>query len=191
MSAVAELTERQEMVLDALDEYHIEAGSHTEYQFNEKTACIMESLCLVLGYNPDALPGGNNAPYLTPPCISEHIATIMVEINDSIKDDTDRDRLKPLAALILNTAPTYKRGSVTFKKKSNKDYKRVEKQRIYKSAEFFGTHVDENWSGQPELGYFLPSKTIFQGGIFQYDKVENYIRELVDMGKFENGELIK
>ena len=188
MSAVAELTSRQELVLDGLNDYYIDSGGHGTEAFNEKTACIMEAFCLVLGYDPHNLPDGDHV-YLTPPCVSEEIATFFIEINDAIFDDDVRAKLKPLAVMILNTAPTYKKGKKTFKKKSSRDYKRAEKQRESLLYEFFGTSKEKlGWSvPSPELRRLI----LTESGNLRYAKLKKFIQQLVDVGKFENGELVE
>lgn len=182
------LTERQKLVESEIRKYRIDEGAHGAESFAMKTACIMEAICLVLGYDPD--DAKQLSGYLNPPCISKEIRTILVTINDTIRNNSQRSALKSLAPLILNTAPTYRKVTEFKTKpnrieqkqdKNNSDYRDAEKERrrLIREAGFTGPDAYENTIA------FL-----YSGETFNKKKTLDFIKSLIDVAKFENGALV-
>lgn len=179
---MTELTDRQQLVAKELKKYSIGEGGHHVSDYSQKHACIMEAICLVLGYDPQ--DRNKLSGYLNPPCISSVIKNFLIAINDGL--GTDRQRaaaLKPLAPLILNTAPTYvkvtelktKTRRETKQEKKNLDYIRAEAQRR-------NLIKDAGLQSYNDFKEFLFDKN----GSFQKKKTVDFITELIDVAKFDN-----
>ncbi len=193
MTTLDTLSERQEMVLHEIKKFRIDEGGHSKEHFAKKTACIMEALCLVLGYHPNS--STQLSGYLNPPCVSKTIKDLMVSINDEINNNQHRSALKSVAPLILNTAPTVERVRELKTKtvrelrqsKSNADYRRVERERLALiNKTLNGSTPWKDYASSIDLHNFMYDRN----GRFQKKATLKFITDLVELGKFENGALI-
>lgn len=118
--------------LKILRKLRIAAGGHSHLTQDEiadhnKQVCIMEAINYIQhGIIND-----------TPPCVSETITGLMIDRNDTITNDKERNKLKKLAPEIVHTAPTKRaKGGIVVTATDNKQYKAAEAKRHAIEAAF-------------------------------------------------------
>jgi hypothetical protein len=188
----ATLTDRQKLVEQEIKKYTIDEGWHSEAHLRSKVSCIMEAMCLVLGYQPyTGGSGGRNpklAGYLNPPCISVTVKEVLVSINDALKTNRDRGALKKFAPQILNTAPTVTKERV-LKTKTVKELKQDKQNPKYKAAEKIRRKMARDAGLLGNVSYKVSYKDQLkflytENGAFRKKHVENFLQELIDVAHF-------
>lgn len=158
--------------LKILRKLRIASGGHSHLTQDEvadhnKQVCIMEAINYVQhGIIDDA-----------PPCVSYTIVGLMIDRNDTITNDKERNKLKKLAPEIVHTAPTKRaKGGRVVTAMGNKRYKAAEAKRQAIEVAF-----REKAVGKDSYGYdcYRDPATC---SVREFNKL---IRELAAVAKFE------
>lgn len=146
----------------------------------DKQVCVMEAAAYILGY--DKITD-------RPPCTSNVIRTLMIQINDEYANTTrSRNQLKALIPYIINTAPTRWVGRGVDKRLiqdyTDPDYKKAEAQRqeiinalnMRKRQNLFGIREYVEIEGEECLCYMSMKQLI------------GLVKELADVARFDSAD---